>query len=285
MTTRDIPLGLIDPSRDNPRKTYPQIPELAATIEGLGLLQNLVVYESDGRYEVKAGSRRLKAMHLLVEQNRPGWNLETPVSCRVLQKGREGDLEALVENIQRVNLPPWDDGAAFDKIVQNQGLTYEDIGKQIGKSREHIGSRVRLARGLSPQIIPILARIWPSGPNIHELGKLASFIDKDTLKPDHDRQRKFLEELLTHGVRTKGKRKKYRTRVALEDRIKKLGNMELPDHVQAIVDSILRYIDGEDLVLPAFTGAPEAFVKKHPEPYRSTELEASLSRLEQERSV
>lgn len=275
--TKEIPLGLIRPFPDNARKTFSRVPELAATIEGLGLLQNLVVVKlpnenGEERYELRAGERRLRAMLLLVERKSPGWTLDRKVACCVLEPGRDGDLESLVENIQREATFPWEEGAGFDRIVQNQGLTYEQIGQQIGRSRSHVSLRVRISRGLSPKIIPVLIRIGHAGPNVNELDKLAAMIDRDTLGPEHDKQKAWLEKYLTHEPQ---KRKKYKTRRMMEDRVQKLDEMDLPEHIRAIVDSVIRYLGGEDLVLPGFTKRPDGFAGRQ-KPFHPTMLEDAL---------
>jgi ParB/RepB/Spo0J family partition protein len=273
----EAPLNLIDPNPENARKTFPRIPDLAATIEGLGLLENLVVIKkSDGRYELRAGERRLRAMLLLISQGSPGWTLERQVACKVLDDGSDGELEALVENIQREPLAPWEDGAAFDRIVQRKGLTFQQIGEQIGKSRSHVSLLVRISRGLSPKLIPILTRIGKNGTvGLRQLDKMASMIDQDTLGPDHDKQRKWLEAHLT--AEPKKRRKKYRTRRALEDRMRALEKIDMPENVRAIADAIVRYLEGEELVLPEFARDGN-FVRPRPpiEPFRPTELEDSL---------
>jgi len=271
--TRDVPLHLIDANPANHRKTFARIPELAATIEGLGLLQNLVVLQNGDRFELRAGERRLRAMRLLVERRAPGWTAETRVACVILEKGKEGDLESLVENIQREATFPWEEGAKFDEIVQKQGLTLEEIGRQIGRSKSYATQRVRISRGLSPKLIPILSRIGPAGPNVNELDKLAAMIDKNTLGPEHDRQRAWLEKYLTTEPK---KRKKYKTKQMMEERIRKLDEMHLPENIRAIVDSVIRYLSGEDLVLPGFVNKPGGGFAGRREPFHPTMLEKSL---------
>ena len=264
---QEIPLGILDENPDNPRKTFHHIPELAATIEEMGLLQNLVVVRKGGpavdginRYELRAGGRRLRAMKLLAADNRPGWTPDRLISCKVLEKS-DGDLEALAENSHREDLPPWEDGAAYDRIVQNHGITHSEIGRQIGKSQSHVSRLVRIARGVSPKLIPVLSRIGKAGPNILELEKLALMVDKDTLGPDHDKQRKWLEVYLTVPSGKK-KIKPNKNRRYFEDRLRKLENMELPEHISAIVESIVRYLGGENFVLPEFASKTKIFVRE-----------------------
>lgn len=277
----EVPLSLIDPNPDNARKSFPRIADLAATIEGMGLLENFVVVQKGERFELRAGERRLRAMLMLISQESPGWTMQREVPCKVLEAGNDGELEALVENIQREPLAPWEDGAAFDRIVQNKGLTFQEIAVQIGKSRSHVSLLVRISRGLSPKLLPILSRIGKgSTVGLRQLDKMASMIDKDTLGPDHEKQRKWLETHLTSTP--KQRRKKYRTRRALENRMRSLEKLDMPENVRAIVDSIVRYLEGEELVLPEFA-KDGAFQRSAPttiEPFMPTELEESLAQVE-----
>jgi ParB family chromosome partitioning protein len=257
--TERIPLGLIDPNPQNPRKTFHRIQDLAATIEGLGLLQNLVVVRKGERYELRAGERRLRAMNFLVEKKSPGWSHEKKISCLVLGRESVGELEAIVENGQRQDLPPWEEGARFARIVEGCGLTAQEIGKQIGKSRSYVNLLIRISRGLSPKIVPILARIGSAGPNLTELDELAGISDKDTLGPDHEKQKKWLEKFLNVET-TKRRRRKSRSDIA--GRVRMLEDMDMPETVRHIVDAVVHYLQGGPFVLPEFVKRGGVFAEK-----------------------
>jgi ParB/RepB/Spo0J family partition protein len=238
-----IPLGILDPSENNARKTYTLIEALAATILECGLLQNLVVRREGDRFIVEAGNRRLRAMRLLVDQKH--WTLEKLVPCAVV---KDGEMEALVENIQREEVVPWDQGAAFVRLVEVRGLTHDQIAKSIGKSKSYVSIRHRIARGLSPRLIPILTRIGAARPNVLELDKLVQLVDKDTLGPDHEKQRKWLEKFLMTGrKRRKGTR---RTGQFFKQRLRSLENMTFAPEVDPIIQAIIKFLDGEELIIP-----------------------------------
>jgi ParB/RepB/Spo0J family partition protein len=239
-----IPLHLIDPNPNNPRKVYTRIEELADTIFECGLINNLVVKRAGDRFEVRAGHRRRKALLLLVEQGRI--QDDHPVPCFVID--REGDIEAIVENVQREPLPPWEDGAAYERLVEKYGMTHEQIGKAIGRSRSHVTKSITISRGLSPKIVPVLIRIGSAGPNFLELLRLAQMTDKVTSQPDHDKQRKWLESFVTRG--TKGRKKKYKTTRYYSDRLRALERMEFSRDIEVVVQAVVRYLNGEPMVLP-----------------------------------
>src|ERR1700691_3430862 len=97
-----VPLSQLRPSRRNVRKTNPKlsIPELAASIQRVGLLQNLIVSEPEegDYYEVEAGGRRLAALKLLAKKKRIAANYEVP--C-LLVPDASARTVSLTENIQR----------------------------------------------------------------------------------------------------------------------------------------------------------------------------------------
>jgi ParB/RepB/Spo0J family partition protein len=244
-----IPLGLLDPSPHNARQNYPNLDELAATILEIGLLQNLVVKKDGDRFIVEAGNRRLRAMLRLVEQKH--WTLDNPVPCRVV---KDGEIESLVENIQREEVVPWEQGAGFIRLIDGRGLTHDQIARCIGKSKSYVSLRQRISRGLSPKLIPILIRIGAARPNVLELDKMAQLIDKDTLGPDHEKQRRWLERFLATGrQRKKGKR---RTNQFFKQRIRALENMTFTPDVEPIIQAVIKFFDGEELVIPEPTEDP-----------------------------
>jgi len=246
-----IPLHLIDTNSENPRKTFQRIAELAETIFECGLIHNLVVKkvpptagQAEGRYEVKAGERRRMALLLLAKEERipPDY----PVPCYVIDG--DGEIESIIENIQREPLPPWEDGASFDRLVDRRGMTHDQIAKAIGKSRAHVTHCIRISRGLSPKIIPILIRIGSAGPNFIEILKISQMVDRLTLGPDHDKQRAWLESFVSRG--SGARRKKYKTRRYYNDRLRELERMEFSSEVDTVVQAVVRYLNGEVLSLP-----------------------------------
>ena len=148
-----VPLSQLLPRRSkrNVRTTPRQsIPELAASIARIGLLQNLIVILSaDGEaYEVVAGDRRLTALKLLAKKKRIPADYEVP--C-LLVPDASARTVSLAENVQRENMHPADQFAAFAALVK-EGRPVEDIAADFGVSPLVVQRRLKLAN-VSPRLM------------------------------------------------------------------------------------------------------------------------------------
>ena len=138
-------------SKRNARKTPRlSIPELAASIARIGLLQNLVVILSaDGeQYEVVAGDRRLTALKLLAKKKRIASDYEVP--C-LLVSDASARTVSLAENLLRENMHPADQFEAFASLVK-EGRPIEDIAADFGVSPLVVQRRLKLAN-VSPRLL------------------------------------------------------------------------------------------------------------------------------------
>ena len=148
-----VPLSQLLPRRSkrNARK-MPRlsIPELAASIARIGLLQNLIVIlAADGeQYEVVAGDRRLTALKLLAKKKRIPADYEVP--C-LLVADASARTVSLAENVQRENMHPADQFAAFAALVK-EGRPVEDIAADFGVSPLVVQRRLKLAN-VSPRLM------------------------------------------------------------------------------------------------------------------------------------
>ncbi|KKJ05039.1 ParB/RepB/Spo0J family partition protein [Burkholderia gladioli] len=148
-----VPLSQLLPRRSkrNVRTTPRQsIPELAASIARVGLLQNLIVILSaDGeQYEVVAGDRRLTALKLLAKKKRIAADIEVP--C-LLVADASARTVSLAENVQREAMHPADQFAAFAALVK-EGRPIEDIAADFGVSPLVVQRRLKLAN-VSPRLL------------------------------------------------------------------------------------------------------------------------------------
>lgn len=148
-----VPLSQLLPRRSkrNVRTTPRQsIPELAASIARVGLLQNLIVILSaDGeQYEVVAGDRRLTALKLLAKKKRIAADYEVP--C-LLVADASARTVSLAENVQRENMHPADQFVAFAALVK-EGRPIEDIAADFGVSPLVVQRRLKLAN-VSPRLL------------------------------------------------------------------------------------------------------------------------------------
>lgn len=146
-----VPLSQLRPSKRNVRKTLgASIPELAASIERVGLLQNLtVILASDGEhYEVVAGGRRLAALKLLAKKRRIAKDYAVP--C-LLVADASARTASLTENVQREAMHPADQFEAFAALI-TEGRPIEDIAADFGVTPLVVQRRLKLAN-VSPRLM------------------------------------------------------------------------------------------------------------------------------------
>ncbi|AOV05368.1 ParB/RepB/Spo0J family partition protein [Delftia tsuruhatensis] len=148
-----VPLSrlLLRPTGRNVRKTpRMSIPELAASIQRVGLLQNLIVIPaSDGEhYEVVAGGRRLAALKLLAKKHRITKDWEVP--CLLVADGT-ARTASLTENVQREAMHPADQFEAFAALVA-EGRPIEDIAADFSVTPLVVQRRLKLAN-VSPRLM------------------------------------------------------------------------------------------------------------------------------------
>jgi ParB family chromosome partitioning protein len=136
---REVPVELIDPNPRQPRRDFDTvaIAELAESIRTRGVLQPVVVRGlPGGRYELVAGERRLRAARLA--------GLESmPAMIRDADDWERLDL-ALAENMARQDLNAVEEARACAMLVDDLGLTREEVGKRVGRSRSAISNLIRL---------------------------------------------------------------------------------------------------------------------------------------------
>ena len=135
---RQLPLDAIEPNPQQPRRSFAgdQADELTQSISQHGVLQPLLVRRADrGRYQLVAGERRWRAARAAGLQHIPVVVLDTPDS--------EMLTLALVENLQREDLNPIDQAAAFQYLL-DAGLTQTQLAQRVGKSRSTVANAVRL---------------------------------------------------------------------------------------------------------------------------------------------
>jgi len=134
-----IPITKISPNPDQPRKRFvvEELQELAESIKQYGIIQPLIVAEKkDGGYELIAGERRLRAAQIA------GLPTVPAVIRQFIEKEK---LEiALIENIQRSNLDPIEEAFAFKRLIEEFGLSQQEVANRMGKSRPAISNTIRL---------------------------------------------------------------------------------------------------------------------------------------------
>jgi ParB family chromosome partitioning protein len=136
---REIPPDLIQPNARQPRRTFDhaRLAELAESIRVRGVLQPIVVTPlAGGSFELVAGERRLRAAQMV--------GLDTiPALVRDTDDWERLDL-ALAENMARVDLNPIEEARACAMLVDDLGLTKQEVGRRVGRSRVAISNLIRV---------------------------------------------------------------------------------------------------------------------------------------------
>jgi ParB family transcriptional regulator, chromosome partitioning protein len=136
---RRISIELIDPNPDQPRVEIGDLSELILSIKERGVLEPLLVTPSalKGRWMIIAGERRWRAA-------RAAGLREVP--CIELDVDEQGVAEiALIENMQRKDLTPWEEADGLAALCQRYGYTHEEVAKKVGKSRSTVTEALSLA--------------------------------------------------------------------------------------------------------------------------------------------
>lgn len=139
----EIDVDLISPSEYQPRVRHDdgRLDELAQSIKANGVIQPIVVRKVDGGFRIIAGERRWRAAQ------RAGLT-RVPVYVKDVPAGKDAQLleMALVENIQREDLNPIDEAAAYEKLSRDFQLTQEEIAAAVGKDRSSVANHLRLLK-------------------------------------------------------------------------------------------------------------------------------------------
>ena len=135
---RMLPIRLIDPNRDQPRRSFDEdaLRELAASIEAVGVIQPIIVAEVGERYSIIAGERRYRASRMA------GLD-EIPAIVRNGDDQRRLEA-ALIENLQRDDLNPIEEAMGVKRLMEESSLTQEKVAERLGKSRPAVANLLRL---------------------------------------------------------------------------------------------------------------------------------------------
>ncbi len=136
----EIDIDLIGPNPEQPRTRFAEsaLDELAQSIVANGIVQPVVVRKTGARYQIVAGERRWRAAQ------RAGLR-KIPVTVRDVSDEKLLEL-ALIENIQRQELNPIEEARAYRKLIDNIGLTQEQVSGRVGKERTLIATTLRLLK-------------------------------------------------------------------------------------------------------------------------------------------
>jgi ParB family transcriptional regulator, chromosome partitioning protein len=148
---RELPVSQVVPNPHQPRQHFDEesLGGLTASVRELGVLQPVLVRAAgEDRYELIAGERRWRAA------KRAG--LQT-IPAVIKVSSDDASLEqALVENLHRDDLNPLEEAAAFQQLIEDFGMTHDDLSRRVGKSRSAITNTLRLHQ-LPPSIQRLVA--------------------------------------------------------------------------------------------------------------------------------
>ena len=178
---RVVPIDQVDPNPDQPRQVMGDLSELMASISEQGIIEPLIVRPRRGRFQIVAGERRYQAAVRLALD-------EVPVVIREVAD-REMVEIALVENLQRKDLSPFEEAEALQALVQEHGFKHEDLARRIGRSRSSV------TESLALQAMP---------EEVRELCRLADITSKSLLlqvvrQGDPQKMVAFVEQLTRGG--------------------------------------------------------------------------------------
>jgi ParB family transcriptional regulator, chromosome partitioning protein len=136
---QNLPIDEIAPNPQQPRVLFDDeaLSSLTESIAQVGLLQPIVVRETEEGYALVAGERRLRAA------KRAGLS-EIPAIVRRMEDDAGSLVEALIENVQREDLTPLEEAAAYQQMIDDFGMTHADVAERVGRSRSAVSNSLRL---------------------------------------------------------------------------------------------------------------------------------------------
>ncbi len=133
---RMVPIAQIDPNPNQPRQVMGDLSELMASVAEKGIIEPLIVRQRGDRYQIIAGERRYQAGVQVGLR-------ELPVIIRDVDDTEVIEL-ALIENLQRKDLTPFEEAEALHGLAERCSYTHEDLARRLGKSRTSVTESLAL---------------------------------------------------------------------------------------------------------------------------------------------
>lgn len=145
MRVYSLPMYKIRPNPNQPRKYFDSISmeELSASIEEFGVIQPITVRKVFDGYEIVAGERRFRAVESL--------GLDTIPAIVINADEEKSALIALLENVQREDLCFFEIAEGYRRLINERGMTQEELARKLGKSQSTVANKLRLLR-LAPRV-------------------------------------------------------------------------------------------------------------------------------------
>ena len=200
-----IPVEDIKPNPNQPRKFFDlaSLNELTESVKLYGVCQPITVRLINGRsYELVAGERRLRAAKSA--------GLETIPAIVMTMTDNKSALIAMVENLQRQNLSFIEEAEGYSCLINDYGLTQEELAKKVGKSQSAVANKLRILR-LPPQILKTIYENGLSERHARALLKI----------PDEVIQKSILDKVIEQDLNVKN------TEALVNEMAEKIKNNEV----------------------------------------------------------
>lgn len=224
----EVEISKITPNPFQPRRVFSdeEIQELADSIRTKGLLQPILLRKHGEGFQIVAGERRFRAMRSL-------GRTEVPAQVRDQVSDRDMMEMALIENLQRVQLNPIEEALAFEALINECGVTHEEIADQLGKSRSTVTNTLRLLK-LDPEVRTLI-----------QGGKLSAGHGRALLQMEPSRQIKLARKIVEDQLNVRSAEQSGATSAKKKEKDRaKAAN----PNAAAFVDK-LRYLLGTKVVM------------------------------------
>ena len=182
---RGVAIDQIDPNPNQPRQVMGDLSELIASISEKGVIEPLVVRQRGERFQIIAGERRYQASVQAGLQ-------ELPVVIREVDDTEVIEL-ALIENLQRKDLTPFEEAEALHGLAERCGYTHQDLARRLGKSRTSITESLTLTA--MPEEVRNLCRL----ADISSKSLLLQVVRQET----HEKMTALIEKIASQGGATR----------------------------------------------------------------------------------
>jgi ParB family chromosome partitioning protein len=172
---RLLPIDQLDPNPNQPRQVMGDLSELVASIAEKGIIEPIIVRRRQDRFQIIAGERRYQAA---VQAGLP----EVPAIIRDIGDDEVTEI-ALIENLQRKDLTPFEEAEALAQLSERAGLTHDQIAKRLGKSRTAVTETLTLNQ--MPEDVRNLCRL----ADIHSKSLLLQIVRQS----DHEKMVALIE--------------------------------------------------------------------------------------------
>lgn len=221
----EIDVSLIFANPNQPRKVFDEtaLKELADSISKHGVIMPIIVNKSGDRYMIIAGERRFRASKL-------AGLAKVPVIVKTYNERQIKEI-SLIENLQREDLNPIEAATAMRSLMNDYGMTQEDLADRIGKSRPAIANTLRLL-SLSQDVIKMVAN-----------GVLSAGHARALITVPHIDQVKIAESAVKDGLSVRDVEKKVKDYfMPPEEKVKKKIKQELSNELKELIGDMQRVL-------------------------------------------